>query len=150
VARRAAARPRQRSGGPTLALLAAATLAAAAPAVALSAAVWLLPGIFVWIAERTPGRPLARCLLLAGLAGALPALVRLWSQPADLAGAASDAITLRACALPWAAQAAGWLCAQLIPVLTGAAERAATRSRLRALESARRRLMTEWSFEQEP
>ncbi len=120
---------------------------AASPGSALALTLWLLPGLLLWLAERTPGRPAARCLLLAGGAAALPGLAQVWSDGGGLGDAAALATDPRRWALPWAAQSAAWLLTQVVPAITAALAEAAARRQGARLRAARARLETEWSLD---
>lgn len=128
-------------------LVGVAVVTAAAPAECLCAVVWLFPGLLTAMAERAPGRPLTRCLLLAGVAGSSPAFLAIWRAAPDLHTAALLAVSPPRLAAPWAAQAAAWLVTQCVGIAMSEVEKAAVAARVRTLEAARRRIMTEWAFD---
>jgi hypothetical protein len=106
----------------------------------------LAPGIGALLLERRAGRPAARVTLLCGVAAAAAPLTALWQAGLGVGGAmaaASEPAVLAGC---WAAQAAGWLLAQLAPVLLRLAfdlHAAAIAARLR---TERARYETEWGI----
>jgi hypothetical protein len=97
--------------------LACGAVVAMATPTAVLAALLLAPAMAAFALERQAGRPAARVALLVGAAAAAPPLVTLWQAGVGVGGAvaaASDPGVLAAC---WAAQAGGWLLAQLAPLL---------------------------------
>jgi hypothetical protein len=119
-----------------------------APASAVLIALLLAPGIGAWLLEREPGRPAARVALLCGAAMAVSPLVALWESGAGVGGAvtaASDAAALAGC---WAAQAAGWLMAQLAPVLVRVALDAHALANMARLRGERGRYEAEWGIKE--
>jgi hypothetical protein len=126
--------------------LACGAVVALATPTAVLGGLLLVPGIAALLMERRAGRPAARVALLCGLASAAAPVTALWQTGLGVSGAlatASDPPVLAAC---WAAQAAGWLLAQLAPVLLRLAfdaRAAATAARLRA---ERTRYETEWGI----
>ncbi len=121
-----------------------AVVALATPSAALGAAL-LLPALLACLVERTRGRPLARCMVLFGIAGALPALAALWRGPGTLAAALDAALDLHNLAQAWAAQAAGWLLAEGFPVAGLLLIDAGAARRARQLRAERARIAEEWS-----
>jgi hypothetical protein len=113
---------------------------------AVMAGLLLAPGLMALVLDREPGRPAARAALMCGAAAAAVPVLGLWQSGLGVAGAvtaASDPEVLAGC---WAAQAAGWLVAQLTPLLVRLgldAAAAATAVRLRA---ERARYESEWGI----
>jgi hypothetical protein len=106
----------------------------------------LVPGIGAWLLEREPGRPSARVTLLCGAAAAAGPVVALWQAGQGVAGAvtaASDPAVLGGC---WAAQAAGWLMAQLAPVLVRLALEGYAQASMLRLRAERARYEAEWGI----
>lgn len=145
----AAARAGPARGRFYLAGLACGAAVALATSSVLLAAALLLPGLLAWLAERAPERPMARAMLLFGCAGALPSLAALWSGPGDLWTAVDAALDPHALARAWAAQAAGWLAAELLPVAGRLIADTTAARRVRLLRAERARLADEWSLEGE-
>jgi hypothetical protein len=117
----------------------------AAPSAALSA-ILLAPGVLAASLEGGAGQPSARAALLCGAAAAAGPVVGVWQAGQDVGGAiaiASDPAVVATC---WAAQAAGWLLAQLAPVVIqlGIDAHAATRAAL--LRAERARYEAEWGI----
>ncbi len=126
--------------------LACGAVAALATPTALLGSALLLPALLAWFAEGATGRPLARAMLLFGAAGALPSLAALWGGAGDLRAALDAALDLHNLALAWAAQAAGWLLAEGLPVAGRLAVSAGVARRSRQLRAERARLSEEWSL----
>ena len=126
--------------------LACGAVAALATPSAVLAAALLLPAVLAWFAGATPGRPLARCMILFGVAGALPSLAALWRGPDTLAAALDAALDLHDLALAWAAQAAGWLLAEALPLAGMLLADAGAARHARQLRAERARIAEEWSL----
>ena len=127
--------------------LACGALAVLATPTALLAAALLLPTLLALFTEHAPGRPLARCMALFGLAGALPALATLWRGPGGLEVAFAQAGDLGVLSPAWAVQAASWLLAEALPLAGKFAIDFATAARERRLRAERTRIVQEWSLE---
>jgi hypothetical protein len=113
---------------------------------AVLGALLLVPGIGALLLERQAGRPAARVTLLCGAATAAAPLFALWQSGLGVGGAlaaASDPAVLAAC---WAAQAGGWLLAQLAPVLLRLAFDAHAATIAARLRSERARFESEWDI----
>ena len=125
-----------------LALVAAVAISATPSA--LLVAVLLLPTVLAWIADRQPGRPCARVVMLFGAAAACPDLDRLWQLGNELDVAIVLATDIRQLAIAWAGQAGGWLLIQLLVFVSGQA--ADARNTLTSSRLMRRRetLLAEW------
>lgn len=117
----------------------------ATPCVVL-AGLLLAPGIGILLLEHERGRPTARVALLCGAAAAVAPLVALWQAGVGVSGAltaASDMGVLTGC---WAAQGAGWLMAQLAPVLVRLVLDAHARTNMALLRAERARHEAEWDI----
>lgn len=118
-------------------------LIVAAPTALLGAAL-LLPTLLAMLAENQPGRPVARAVLLFGLAGACAPFNLLWHGSHRLADAMLIAADIRVLAVAWSAQAAGWLLSQALPLLMAAFIEAKTRITIARLQKRREQLWEEW------
>jgi hypothetical protein len=116
------------------------------PSMALLAAVLLGPGLLALLFDREPGRPMARSVLLCGLAACIQPLHTLWSdQTLDAAlGLLGDLQTL---GTAWSAAAAGWLMAELVPVGARLVLETLAHARVARLRAERTRLAETWGFE---
>jgi hypothetical protein len=146
-----AAGPASRRGGSRTWLLglACGLLVALATPLALLAGLLLAPALAAWLLDATPGRGVARPMLLCGLAAALRPLLDLWAAGHGMAASLELAGDLAGVALAWAAQGAAWLVAQLAPFLCGLAQAARDHARIARLRAARARLEQEWGAEAE-
>lgn len=130
-----------------LVCLAAMMVAVLAPYSAFSCAVVLLPAAMAWIADREPGRPTARVVLLFGLAAACAPFDMLWHANHGSAGppALILAVDVKTLAVAWAAEAGGWLLTQLLPLLIGAWAEAQTQAQIKAIAVRKINLLQEWT-----
>jgi hypothetical protein len=126
--------------------LACGTVVAMATPTAVLGALLMVPGIGALLLERRAGRPAARVTLLCGAAAAAAPLTALWQAGLGVGGAlatASDPAVLAGC---WAAQAAGWLLAQLAPVLLRLAFDARAAAIAAGLRKERAHYEAEWGI----
>ncbi|MBS0560944.1 MAG: hypothetical protein JSR21_12890 [Proteobacteria bacterium] len=124
--------------------LACGAVAVALPALAALLAVLLAPAMIALLLDRQPGKPIARCLVMAGLAAAMPALRRAWEAglgTQSLQDVLSDPMTL---GTVWSAAAAGWLAAELAPLAVRAALEGWARVRIARLRAEAARLGEAW------
>ena len=104
----------------------------------------LLPSFLVWLAENQAGKPVTRAVLLYGLAAACGSLDTLWRAGHQMQDALTLAMDPHNLALAWAAQAAGWLLTQCLPMLIGVAMEARATLAIATLKRRRARLHEEW------
>lgn len=137
---------KQRASGSRLGLAALAVLVATtlAPANAALAAMLLLPTAMAGIADREAGRPTARVVLLFGLAAACAPFDALWHTAGRLPAAMALATDIRTLAIAWAAQAAGWLLTQLLPLLIGTWAERQTQAQINRRANRKAALLQEW------
>ncbi len=104
----------------------------------------LLPTLLSLAGDRLPGRPVTRVVLLFGVAAACPAVNTLWQggqRLEDSLALGTDIARLAPC---WAAQAGGWLLAQLLPVMIAATLNTEARRHIARLEQQRQRYETDF------
>jgi hypothetical protein len=112
------------------------------PPTAVLLGVLLMPSLTIMFADRSPGKPVARAVLLYGLAAAALPVMDLWNDAHGMDESLALASNTHVLAIAWAAQAAGWLMAELLPLLVGlvldvsAAAETATLKRERAALAA--------------
>jgi hypothetical protein len=117
------------------------------PAMALLLGVLLLPGVLAVLYDRQGGRPVARTVLLCGTAASVsPTLAFCGAGNAMDAGLALLG-DLRVVGTAWSAAAAGWLLAELAPVVTLVVLEAVTQTRAARLRAEREKLVAEWGFD---
>ena len=131
---------------PWLQGLACGALLTLAPPTAVLAAVLLAPGLLAFALDPVAGKPTARPVLLLGLAASTGPLGQLWrlGHTVDIAmGLLSDPVLL---ATAWAAQAAGWLVVELVPLLICLALNAAAGTQSARLNAQRRVYEKDWDI----
>jgi len=106
----------RRGSMPWLQGLACGALVTLATPTALLAGVLLVPTLIVFAVDRAPGRPVSRAVLLYGLAGLALPLGTLWSGGHSMDLSIALVTDPAAVALAWAAQGAGWLLTELVPL----------------------------------
>jgi putative effector of murein hydrolase LrgA (UPF0299 family) len=114
---------------------------------ALLAGALLAPGLAALATDHTPGRPVARCVLLSGLAATVAPVRELWEEGHTLAGSLALLTDPSTVGVAWTAAAAGWLLCELTPIFVRLMLDAGARSKTARLRAARERLETEWGFE---
>ena len=138
-----------RAGNPSAMLwlgLAGGALVALETPSALLLGILLAPGLIALAVERSPGRPIARCVLLSGLAAAIMPVRALWAEPNSVAASLGLALDPSTLGLAWSAAAAGWLLCELAPFALERAMEASSRSRIARLHAKREALEAEWGF----
>jgi hypothetical protein len=127
--------------------LACGGLVAVLPPVALLLGVLLAPALFGLYLDRQPGKPIARSLLLCGLAASVKPVRTLWAAGHSMAASAALATDADVVGTAWAAAAAGWLLAELAPVAVRIVLEALSRTRAAQLRAARAVLAEEWGLD---
>jgi hypothetical protein len=119
-------------------------LATLATPIAVLAGLLLAPALMAMALDRAPQRPVARALLLIGLAASAQPLENLWALGHQMTTAldllANPAVLARA----WGAQALGWLVLELGPVLAILAVEATIAARRARLKATRRHYEEAW------
>ena len=128
-----------------LGLLSGVLVVVATPTAALVGGL-LAPTLLTVMFDTADGKPIARCVAMCGLAAAVFPLAALWTQGHAMElslSLLSDPLNL---VTAWTAQGAGWLLAQLAPLLTSALQSASAAARVARLQAARARLAEEWGI----
>jgi hypothetical protein len=124
-------------------------LATLATPLAVLLAFLLAPGIIASFLDRSPGRPVARAVLLFGAAASVAPAKQLWeggmSMPACIQ-IMTDPIVF---GTAWAAAAAGWLGGEIAPIIVGMVLDASRKSRAAKLEAARAKYAEEWGLNED-
>ena len=128
--------------------LACGTLVALVPAMAVLLGVLLAPALVALALDQEPGRPVGRSALLCALAGAIGPVRALWAAGHGVDAALALLSGLGPIGIAWAAAAAGWLMAELIPLLARLGLEALAGTRLIALRATRTRHLAEWGGEE--
>jgi hypothetical protein len=118
--------------------------AAFATPTAVLGSVLLAPGLAMLMAERTPGRPMSRTMLLFGAAASVGPVQSLWSGGHTVALALSEVSDIAGVGLAWAAAAVGWLLIELAPVVVRLALEASARAETKRLQAELATLEAEW------
>jgi len=126
-----------------------AVVALATPT-ALLAMLLLMPALVAAVFDPSPRRRAARPVLLWGLAASVAPMAALWTDGHSIAHARALASDLPVIARCWAAQAAGWLAAELLPLLIAAGLHAGAAARAARLRAERARHATEWDLDAPP
>ncbi len=126
--------------------LACGALATLATPLAALLAVLLLPGFLVLLIDRVPGKPVARAMLLCGAAASVAPARQLWDHGLSMDNSLDLIANMLVVSGAWAAAAAGWLLAELAPVVVLLVLEATTRRRLAELRGARARLAADWGL----
>ena len=111
---------------------------------ALLAGVLLTPALVAYALDRAPGRPVARPLLLIGLAGAARPLASLWWMGNHMATALDLLGDTTIVAAAWGAQATLWLAIELGPLLATLVAEAVVAAQAARLRSTRRDYEEQW------
>ncbi len=123
-------------------------VAAVAPGTAALMAGLLAPGIVALKMDREPGRPVARAVLLFGMAGCVQPVITLWNAGQTFGAAMSIVADPTVLGTAWGAAAAGWLLNQVAPLAVRIALEAATLARVTRLRATRARIAEAWGLGQ--
>jgi len=126
--------------------LACGALATLATPEAVLLCVLLAPGILSLLLDREPGKPVARTVLLFGLAFSVEPVRTLWLGSMSMAEAAHLLSDLSVTGLAWAAAAGGWLLAELAPLVVGLVLDLRSRSQAAALRKLRAQHAEAWGL----
>ncbi len=126
--------------------LACGALLTLATPTAVLGSLLLAPAIVAATFDPSTSRRSARPVLVWGCAASARPMLTLWTGGHDLALALGIASDLSVIATAWAAQAAGWLVAELLPLLIAAGLNAAAASRAQRLRESRARHEDEWDI----
>jgi hypothetical protein len=147
---RAASAPAQRRGRTEKWLwlqgLGCGLLLTLATPTAVLAGVLLAPALLAAALDRAPGRPVARPLLLIGLAGAARPLATLWWMGHHMATAWDLLSDPAVMAAAWGGQALLWLAMELGPLFAMLAAEAAVAARAAHLRASRRHYEEQWGL----
>ncbi len=115
-----------------------------APGTAVLLGTLLLAAVAMAVVETTPGRPIARSMLLMGAATALSPLLALWEQGGSFA-AAIDVLSNPLVPLwSWTGSGSAWLVGQTWEVVSTFIMQAADDHSSRRLKEERSKLVDEW------
>jgi len=129
--------------------LACGLLVATAAPLAMTLAVLFAPAAAALVLALENGRRIGGVLLVYGLAAALPWLDLLWGAARDWAGCLDLLSGMRLVGVCWGAQAAGWLLAEGIPMVSRLVLETRVHARIARLREAQGRLQEEWGLVEE-
>lgn len=121
--------------------------AALVPGPALLIGLLLAPGLFALLLDQAPGKPMARAVLLAGLAGSIEPLASLWNGGGGIGEALGMLGDPAVLGLAWLAGAGGWLASELAPLFLRVGMDGAAAARAARLRAERARLVEEWELD---
>jgi hypothetical protein len=131
---------------PWLGGVACGMVATLATPTALLLCLLLLPVALALLVDPRPGRPVLRPIWLCGLAAALRPLLMLWRDGHTIDASLSLATDAGVVATAWAAQAAGWLMAELAPLAVRLTLEAGALARSARLRAERADYEVRWGF----
>jgi hypothetical protein len=138
--------PRQHSLTWLQGLLCGAMVTLATPT-ALLLGVILGPALLAVLLDHEPGRPRARSIALCSMAAAVDPVRALWTSGHSMAVATALAGNVRVVGTAWTAAAAGWLLAEITPIVVRMALEALSIARAARLRAERARLVEAWTLE---
>jgi hypothetical protein len=122
-------------------------LIALAPDIALPAGVLLAPGLVAFVFDPTPGRAVARAMLLFQAASSFRPLADAWDR-CDGIGPCMDMLAgPRAVLVAWMMAALAWVLTQSLPIGLKLLSDYRVRARRAALEARRDKLVADWGLE---
>jgi hypothetical protein len=127
--------------------LAAGGLIAVAPDIALPAAVLLAPGLVAFMFDPTPGRAVARAMLLFQAAASFQPLSDAWSRCDGVESCMDTVVNARAVLMVWSMAAVAWVLTQTLPLGLKLLSDYRVRARRAALEARRDRLVEDWGLD---
>jgi hypothetical protein len=136
----------RRGSGRWLQGLVCGALVTLATPTALMAGVLLLPAIIVYLTDDGEGRATLRAVLLFGAAGSLRPLLALWTGGHSMGACMSLLSDMAVPALAWSAQGAGWLLAQMIPLLVRVTLEAQANVEIARIRAERTKLAQAWGL----
>ena len=117
------------------------------PGFALLLGALLAPGVLALLLDREPGRPMARAVLLLGLATCVMPVETWWANGQTIRAALGVLSGIQVLGTAWSAAAAGWLLAELAPLVSRLVLDAMARSRTARLQAERAALVEAWGVE---
>jgi len=122
-------------------------LVALLPPTALLLGALLGPALVALFLDGQPGKPVARSVLLCTLAACVKPVRMLWGAGHGMAASIALATDADVIGTAWAAAAAGWLLAELVPVMVRVVLEALSLSQAARLRARRAAVAEEWGLE---
>jgi hypothetical protein len=120
--------------------------AALSMATALTAVVLLAPGLLALLIDDRPSKPVARAMLVFGMAGSVAPLVQLWQLGHSVDAAVGTVLHGQAVLTAWMAGGIGWLLTELAPLVVGMALGLRMVDNRKRMIAARAELADEWGL----
>lgn len=120
-------------------------MAALAPVATSQVLMLLAPGLVFLILDEQEGKPVARAMLMFGLAASTEPIRSAWITGSELGW--DRVMDTQAIMMAWLAAAIGWLLANALPVLIGLAVDASHQARAEALRDTRATLVRDWGLD---
>lgn len=141
--------PRQHSLIWLQGLLCGAVVTLATPT-ALLLGVLLAPALLAIFLDHEPGRARARSIALCSTAASVEPLRTLWTAGHSMAAATALLGNVQVVGTAWSAAAAGWLLAEVAPIVVRAILEALSLARGARLRAERAKLVESWGLEAPP
>jgi hypothetical protein len=122
-------------------------LVALLPPTALLLGTLLGPALVALFLDNQPGKPVARSVLLCSLAASVNPVRLLWAAGHGMAASMALATDPNTIGTAWAAGAAGWLLAELVPIAVRVVLEAMSLSEAARLRAARAALVEAWGLD---
>jgi NAD/NADP transhydrogenase beta subunit len=120
-----------------------------APSLAIMLTFLLAPGLIALVLDRSPGRAVARGVLLFGLAAAVGPAKTLWEGGLAMPTAIQLMTDPLIFGTAWAAAAVGWLVGEVAPIVVEMVLTSSRKVRILKLEAARAKYAEEWGLNAE-
>jgi hypothetical protein len=105
----------------------------------------LAPAVLAVLLDRQQGKPVARCVVLCGLAACIAPLRGFWDAGHTMEAATAIVADPMAVGAAWSAAAGGWLLAELMPLLVRIGLEASSRVQTIRLKAELAELAKEWT-----
>jgi hypothetical protein len=120
--------------------------AALSLATAMTTAILLAPGLLALLIDDRPSKPVARTMLLFGMAGSVAPLVQLWQLGHSVEAAVGVVLHGQTVLTAWMAGGIGWLLTEVAPLIVGMVLSVRMRDNRKKMISTRAELAEEWGL----
>jgi len=127
--------------------LAYGCVVALSPDIAAAILVLQVPGLIALLLDRTPGRAVARTMLLFQGAASVHPVISIWYQCEGVRACVALTSERRTLLLVWLAAAGGWVLTQTLPLVLKLVDEARMKRHRDRLTTERERLVAEWELE---
>ena len=119
-------------------------LACGAAATLMPITAALVAALLALMLDRQAGRPIARAMLLYGVAAAAAPLRQMWDTPQGIEASLSAVASVATLGVAWLSAGMGWFLAELAPVAVHVVLDANSNARAARLRLARETLLEDW------